>query len=651
MANSIDFSDATVLGYNQDNYFFGDGIARYGSTRRISLEVMTHNVSGVGFNNDGVSQSWSGFSGAMASGDNFGAVTVNGYDLGSGIVESIAITTQNPVRVGRHRVNIECPHTNSNDMHNLGSSSTSGGTYAGYSDIKDNTNRDLIRDFSETFSFEESEEGDYSHEHSVGVRFEEGRGTVDEIEEAKSLASGLFAASNAPEFGYLPGIAGFYETKASNNHYFTESYDLLSKSCSFTKVLKIEGQDATNYTKKITHSVVLNANGIVSVTENCSIKGKDTYIQATDGMAAELHETNNDTAHTRCLTFFNNYKTNYLGPKYSGSSDDAVSASESPTPNPTTNTTSLNNKPLSLQKQYFKKKKKVSYSITYNNDPNIKDNFIHNFSMNYAEDKTGSLTITQSGRILPYDTGSKSADFNKVAIRNRYKEVKNGSPNDLNSFLVNSQNYYTALRDSSGPSSANLVATSSSISFPRAGREISYTKQYSDNISLRGGYTTSAPDDDTADPKLASTFPINIKKLEVTVSDTAPALIKSTYMIPNKSDSYQLIHEPQQTKAKQTNMGKRSIRIRALKSRIAGKNVFTDIPSLTVQLSYLKDLALVKAANVIIDFEIIKYDWYVDSCSYSFNNNRELDFNLNVAYATKSKKGYTNIDPTRITTP
>ena len=104
-------------------------------------------------------------------------------------------------------------------------------------------------------------------------------------------------------------------------------------------------------------------------------------------------------------------------------------------------------------------------------------------------------------------------------------------------------------------------------------------------------------------------------------------------------------------KGKQTNMGKRSIRIRALKSRIAGKNVFTDIPSLTVQLSYLKDLALVKAANVIIDFEIIKYDWYVDSCSYSFNNNRELDFNLNVAYATKSKKGYTNIDPTRITTP
>ena len=40
----------------------------------------------------------------------------------------------------------------------------------------------------------------------------------------------------------------------------------------------------------------------------------------------------------------------------------------------------------------------------------------------------------------------------------------------------------------------------------------------------------------------------------------------------------------------------------------------------------------------------------INENSYSFNNNRELDFNLNVAYATTSK-GYTNIDPTRITTP
>jgi len=653
MANKIDFSDATLLGYNQDNYFLGDGIARYGSTRRLSIQVMTHNVSGVGFNNDGVSQSWSGFSGAMASGDNFGEVIVNGYELGSGIVESIAIETNNPVRVGYHRVNIECPHKNANDMHNLGNSSTSGGTYAGlYQGIQGNANRELIRDFSENFSFEEDEDGDYTHQHSVSVRFEEGKGGVDEIAKAKALATTLFAAGNAPEFGYLPGITSFYKTKASDRHYYTESYDLFTKSCSFTKRLKIDGEDGDDYTKKITHSVTLGTNGIVSVTENCEITGKDTYAQATEGMTDEI----NDSA-ARCLAFFNAYKTNYLGPKYSGQSlTNAASATELPKPNPTTNTTSLNNKAISLQKQFFKKKKKVSYSITYNNDPNILSHFIHNYSMSYSEQKNGAITITENGRILPYDTGSKDANFNKTAIRDRYTTIKGSTTPSL--FQTRAEAYYEDLteKDANAPNKALLKAISSTISFPREGREISYTKQHSDDLSFRGGYTsagfnavTGNPDSTVTVPNLASDNKIN--KLLVNVSDKAPALIRNTYMIPNKEDKYQLIHEPLEGKGKQTNMGKRTVSIKALVAREEGENVFIDFPTLTTQLDYLKNLAIIKAAEVAIDFKLTKFDWFIESCTYSFNNNRDLDFNLNAVYLTKSTKDYDNVAPTIIDTP
>ena len=139
--------------------------------------------------------------------------------------------------------------------------------------------------------------------------------------------------------------------------------------------------------------------------------------------------------------------------------------------------------------------------------------------------------------------------------------------------------------------------------------------------------------------------------MEVTVSDTAPALIRSTYMIPNKSDAFQLIHEPREAKGKQTNMGKRSVDVRAQISREAGKNVFTDIPSLTVQLNYLKKLALIKAADVAIDFKLTKFDWFVNSCTYSFASDRELSFRLNATYATKSNKEYSNTSPTIIDTP
>ncbi len=642
MANKIDFSDATLLGYNQDNYFLGDGIARYGSTRRLSIQVMTHNVSGVGFNNDGVSQSWSGFSGAMASGDNFGEVIVNGYELGSGIVESIAIETDNPVRVGYHRVNIECPYKNADDMENLDSYKSS--TYDGlYEAIKGDTDRELIRDFSENFSFEEDEDGDYTHQHSVSVRFEEGKGgAAGEIAKAKALAATLFDAGKAPEFGYLPGIAGFYKTKASDRHYYTESYDLFTKSCSFTKRLKIHGEDEDDYTKKITHSVTLNTNGIVSVTENCEITGKDTYAQATAGMTDEI----NGSA-ARCLAFFDLYKDNYLGPKYSGS-DSAPTITNGTT---TIAPSALNAKAISLQKQFFKKKKKVSYSITYNNDPNILSHFIHNYSMSYSEQKNGAITITENGRILPYDTGSKDADFNKTEIRDRYKDTKS-------SFQARAETYYENLtdEDANAPNKALLKSISSTISFPREGREISYTKQHSDDLSFRGGYTsagfnaiTGYPDSTVTESYSASDKKIN--KLLVNISDKAPALIRSTYMIPNKEDKYQLIHEPLEGKGKQTNMGKRTVSIKALVAREEGKNVFIDFPTLTTQLDYLKNLAIIKAAEVAIDFRLTKFDWFIESCTYSFNNNRDLDFNLNAVYLTKSTKDYNNVAPTIIDTP
>ena len=75
-------------------------------------------------------------------------------------------------------------------------------------------------------------------------------------------------------------------------------------------------------------------------------------------------------------------------------------------------------------------------------------------------------------------------------------------------------------------------------------------------------------------------------------------------MIPNKEDKYQLIHEPLEGKGKQTNMGKRTVSIKALVAREAGKNVFIDFPTLTTQLDYLKNLAIIKAAEVAIDFKL-----------------------------------------------
>jgi hypothetical protein len=205
------------------------------------------------------------------------------------------------------------------------------------------------------------------------------------------------------------------------------------------------------------------------------------------------------------------------------------------------------------------------------------------------------------------------------------------------------------LRDSDGPEQADLKPTAISTTFTggKAGMEISYSKGFSDDLPLRYSYGVSSSGSSTPSPV---TMPSTIKRVNVSISDTAPQLIRSTYSIPNKSDGYQLLHEPIDGLGKQTNMGSRTVEIRAQKARINNQNVYINFPSLTSELNYLKQLALIKAAEVVYDLKLGSTDLFLSDCSYSFNNNRELTFRLNTRYATKSDLEYTNINPTAINT-
>ena len=79
MADII-FTDATVLSYDVENYFLGDGTARYGSTKRLSIEVMSYNINLGGsttadlnpdFNNDGISETWDNLTTYLNNANNF----------------------------------------------------------------------------------------------------------------------------------------------------------------------------------------------------------------------------------------------------------------------------------------------------------------------------------------------------------------------------------------------------------------------------------------------------------------------------------------------------------------------------------------------------------------------------------------------------
>jgi len=97
-------------------------------------------------------------------------------------------------------------------------------------------------------------------------------------------------------------------------------------------------------------------------------------------------------------------------------------------------------------------------------------------------------------------------------------------------------------------------------------------------------------------------------------------------------------------------MGSRTVEIRSQKARVQGQNVYSTFPSLSTELNYLKQLALIKGAEVISDFKLGKTDLFVSDCSYSFDNSRQLNFRLNVHYVTKSNVEYSNINPKAINT-
>ena len=69
---TFDFSNATVLSYNQTSNFLGDGVARLSSTRDISIDVFARNIR---VNGDrpgtGISENWETFSNELLACNNF----------------------------------------------------------------------------------------------------------------------------------------------------------------------------------------------------------------------------------------------------------------------------------------------------------------------------------------------------------------------------------------------------------------------------------------------------------------------------------------------------------------------------------------------------------------------------------------------------
>ena len=614
---NFDFQNATVLSYQHSNNFLGDGTARMSSSKEISIEVLLKNINVLDLEprdlyrnidtgaTEGVSESWDTFVAELASGSkNFAEnITLNGHAFGKGTINSIEITEDNPIRVGYYRINISIPVEGNIDYLDDGG----GNSYYKNFSTSLGSDSQYIKEINENFSLDIDEENKLEQTHSVTIQFMGevgGKENPDAIEEARSVAEALFDSANAPSLGFIHQDAqtaanSTFEKHKTKKHYFTESYDLLSKICSFSKVYDSE-QNEEDYSLKIITVLTLHEDGTVSVVERGEIKG-ESFEVAQAGVDTEVGKS-----YTRCQAAFTSHTGAFFGTRYGGGSEGNNSAFSA-----------LSTQPIEVGKQYTRKSKKASYSVTYSNDTHLQGLHKHVFTVELSEELNGKTAVTVSGELRPYKPVGVNADHPTNGLTAQLAVV-------VGAALGKAKIFYGTESNATAVDGNNLTLTRSDFTFPDSKLTATYTREFSDDVAFR-----------YSDAGSSSGVGGGFKRMNVSISDNLPTFMRNTYVVPNKKDKFTLVHEPADGKGGQTNMGQRTINIEAILPRPTN-NVFTVWPDINSQLTTCKKIAAQRLADVVSDFVMDpkKTLVYAESCEYNLDNNMNFSLNLTCNYTT-----------------
>lgn len=390
------FTDATLLGYQVNKNYLGEGLFSINTTKNISIEGVFLNPTNV----EGVRESFTKISGLLTGIVNvYDSIVINNYNLGSGKIINISFPEENPIRLGRYRYDIEVVGEGS--FESMPNDSIYGlFILSGFQNEIDNSERDLkIINLEENLNFENEENGDYSYNHDLNIQYYDDNSDI--ITKAKNFASGVL--SDSLEVGFIGQFSGFYNTLKDKKNYFSESYDLINKRCNFSKKILINKNYNTNYTTNLSHTLSFDTNGKITVTENGSIKALDNTLAYT---ADSYFNTELVNSYDRCQNIFNVYTEKYgLGQK-----------------------NSLFNQPFSLGKTCDIFTNSLEYNISYVNDPSFEGNIINAYNITINEDSQGIINYSEQGNLTQIGQIGSVTGLN--LIKSKYLTAK--SRNNIN---------------------------------------------------------------------------------------------------------------------------------------------------------------------------------------------------------------------------
>lgn len=433
----LNFSGANLLNHTKQNQYFGDDF-RYAVKDTYTVNGYLLDLT----NYSGVSGILTQLSGMSKETEDYQVIVINNSYFGLGRINNLSFQAGNDVKLKTYSCNFDI--INSGYLFNL---NTSDNLYSGININNASYPIHLIESFSEQFTTNISDNGTYSEQQSIRLKFISGAavGTIQNpISMARQFAANLINSN--PAIGYIDSFYSGWRRKPGKRTR-QESVNLITNEVSVNESFKILQGYSGTYSINYTHSLNLDDNGIVNIQERGDVQGlspdaqNNYYYSAYSGAQYEVA----NFSYLRCNSLFNSYISNTSYP--------------------------LNNRRLTYGQNLNKFTDTVSYEVSYSNDPRINDGYSWDYTHSIdREPNSCTYTVSEDGNIKGFNNDCDATSRYSNAL-NAYTTIKTGIHDRV-------YNFYTGFSTFANP----LKLINQSESKSKFNGAIRYQYSYSDNL-------------------------------------------------------------------------------------------------------------------------------------------------------------------------
>jgi hypothetical protein len=475
------------------------------------------------------------------------------------------------LRVGRILVQVEVRKVLSGLLNDL--PELSGNYYKGLDSVFLNTYSPLFNDFKEEFSFENADNGNDIFSHSLSFTLQSG-GKNKAIE----IATGVFSRDKDTTFGISAMVNGVSVADTGIYlNFYTESYDLIRNTFSFSKKREILSSTGNIYSYNLNHSIDFKPDGLFDVTEKGEILGRSSFDEALRGYSAL-----SSSAFGRCSSLYNIYKNTLAGGTVSES---------------------LVSTPLVSSRNLLKPNLSITYELGFTNNPNI-DSSMVSIDKTIEVDKVDGkyININHIYNFLYFSNPSYQG-IDSILVP-KLQDASALSPTEISNFYTASPFYNSAWP------TMNLIKRA--MNSPTRKKSASVTFSYTNNPIY-----------------FVVIESVSFSTLEYRLSETHPIDMVTEYKIINRPNKLSIVNY-----GYQTDRGEKTISISAKLTRPTA-NAFSSLVSITGFLPTLYAEAIRRVMDSFVGINALAFTYYLSNVKYKMNSDNEIGIDLTITYTMK----------------